>query len=111
MKKKDAKIGEPILPPPIEIISNNFGISVFSLVEFLKPSVRTSSYKAAVVPRNAFEDLQSFNIDLNTTARNEMQKVFASNNYFDCDTELVVGFTLAYPIGTFIKPEQKEEVV
>jgi hypothetical protein len=40
-----------------------------------------------------------------------MQKIFTSNNYFDCDTELVVGFTLANAIGSFIKPEQKEEVV
>jgi len=40
-----------------------------------------------------------------------MQKVISSNNYFDCDTVLVVSFTLSYPIGTFVKPEIKEEVV
>jgi hypothetical protein len=38
-----------------------------------------------------------------------MQKVIASNNYFDCDTVLVVGFSLAHPIGTFVKPPPKEE--
>lgn len=32
-------------------------------------------------------------------------KVIASNNYFDCDTVLVVGFNLAHPIGTFKPPE------
>jgi len=36
-----------------------------------------------------------------------MQKVLASSNYFDCDTEMVVGFTLAHPIGTFVRPEIK----
>lgn len=40
-----------------------------------------------------------------------MQKIVASNNYFDCDTVLVVGFSLAYPIGTFTKPPPKEEIV
>lgn len=40
-----------------------------------------------------------------------MQKVIASNNYFDCDTVLVVGFNMAFPIGTFVKPPLKEEVV
>ncbi len=39
-----------------------------------------------------------------------MQKIISSNNYFDCDTVLVVGFTLAYSIGTFVKPVQKQEV-
>jgi hypothetical protein len=38
-----------------------------------------------------------------------MQKVMASNNYFDCDTVLVVGFTLAHPIGTFLKPPKEEQ--
>ena len=64
-----------------------------------------------VVPRNTFEDVESRNIDLNTTARNEMQKVITSNNYFDCDTVLVIGFTLAHPIGTFKKPPPSEEPV
>ena len=49
-----------------------------------------------------FEDFESRNIDLNTTARNQMQKIIFSNNYFDHDTTLVVGFTLSYPIGYFI---------
>jgi hypothetical protein len=40
-----------------------------------------------------------------------MQKVIASNNYFDCDTVLVVGFTLAHPIGNFVKPPKEEPVV
>jgi hypothetical protein len=40
-----------------------------------------------------------------------MQKVISSNNYFDCDSVLVVGFNLAFAIGTFVKPEAKEEPV
>ena len=38
-------------------------------------------------------------------------KVIASNNYFDCDTVLVVGFHLPYAIGTFVPPEPQAEVV
>ena len=38
-------------------------------------------------------------------------KIITSNNYFDCDTVLVVGFTLAYAIGTFVKPEIKQDIV
>jgi hypothetical protein len=32
-----------------------------------------------------------------------MQKIVFSNNYFERDTSLVVGFTLSYPIGEFAK--------
>ena len=32
--------------------------------------MRASKYKAPVVPKNTFEDFESRNIDLNTTARN-----------------------------------------
>jgi hypothetical protein len=32
-----------------------------------------------------------------------MQKIVFSNNYFDRDTTLVVGFTLSYPIGHFVE--------
>ena len=66
--------------------------------------MRKSKYKAPVVPKNTFEDFESRNIDLNTTARNEMQKIIASNNYFEQDTQLAVGFTLSHAIGTFVKP-------
>lgn len=38
-------------------------------------------------------------------------KVITSNNYFDCDTVLVVGFSLAYPIGTFKPPEPNTQEV
>jgi hypothetical protein len=40
-----------------------------------------------------------------------MQKVIASNNYFDNDTTLVVGFTLSCPIGSFVKPDPVPEPV
>jgi actin-related protein len=55
-KKKDAKLGEPILPPKKEVLTNNYGVSACSLVEFLKPSMKTARYKIPVVPRNTFED-------------------------------------------------------
>ena len=40
-----------------------------------------------------------------------MQKIIASNNYFEQDTQLAVGFTISSTIGTFKKPEQAEEPV
>lgn len=64
--------------------------------------MRSAKYKSPVIPRVMFEDFESKNIDLNTTARNQMQKVLFSNNYFDHDTTIVVGFSLAHDIGGFV---------
>lgn len=38
-----------------------------------------------------------------------MQKVISSNNYFEQDTIIVVGFTISYAIGTFKKPNAPVE--
>lgn len=38
-----------------------------------------------------------------------MQKVISSNNYFEQDTILVVGFTISCGIGTFVKPPPPEQ--
>jgi len=38
-------------------------------------------------------------------------KVIASNNYFDCDTVLVVGFHLSHAIGSFKAPEPVQEPI
>jgi hypothetical protein len=57
-----------------------------------------------------FEDFESRNIDLNTTARNQMQKVLFSNNYFDHDTTIVVAFSLSYPIGSFVEKFGSDKV-
>ena len=35
-KKKDAKLGEPVFPEPLEYQRSNYGVAAFSLVEFLK---------------------------------------------------------------------------
>lgn len=37
-----------------------------------------------------------------------MQKIIASNNYFEQDTAMAVGFTLSYAIGSFIKPGENQ---
>lgn len=37
-----------------------------------------------------------------------MQKVLFSNNYFDHDTTIVVSFSLAYPIGSFLEKSKKQ---
>lgn len=65
--------------------------------------MRAAKYKSPVIPRVMFEDFESKNIDLNTTARNSMQKVLFSNNYFDHDTTIVVGFSMASDIGGFVE--------
>lgn len=85
---------------------SNYGIAAFFLVDFLNANNKHFKLQSPVVPRTTFEDFESKNIDLNTTARTEMQKVIASNNYFDNDTRLVVGFTLSCPIGSFVKPPE-----
>lgn len=76
------------------------------MVDFLNANNKHFKLQSPVVPRTTFEDFESKNIDLNTTARTEMQKVIASNNYFENDTRLVVGFTLSCPIGSFVKPAE-----
>ena len=43
-----------------------------------------------------FEDYESKNIDLNTTAKTQMEKIIASNTYFDNDTNLTVVLTLPF---------------
>lgn len=90
----------------MEVVNTSYGIVAFFLVDFLQPNVKHFKLRAPVVPRNTFEDFESKNIDLNTTARTEIQKVLASNNYFENDTTLVVGFTLSCPIGSYVKPER-----
>lgn len=39
-----------------------------------------------------------------------MQKIISANNYFERDTNLVVGFTLSYAVGTFVKPPPPQPV-
>lgn len=102
-KKKDAKLGELIFAPKKETVTSNFGVAAFYLIDFLKPNNLNIKLTSGVVPKKLFEDYESKNIDLNTTARTHMQKVISSNTYFDNDTTLSVIFTLAYPIGTFKK--------
>lgn len=78
-------------------------MAAFYLIDFLKPNNLHIKLKSSIVPKKLFEDYESKNIDLNTTARTEMQKVISSNTYFDNDTALTVSFTLSHPIGTFNK--------
>ena len=48
------KLGEPVLPEKIDTFQNNYGVTAFYLVDFLKASMRTGKYKAPVVPRTTF---------------------------------------------------------
>jgi outer membrane biosynthesis protein TonB len=70
-KKKDVKLGEPVRDPQPQrsYNRNNYGIAAYYLSDLLKPNVRTVKLQAPVVPRKQFEDVESSNLDLNTTAK------------------------------------------
>lgn len=85
VKKKDVKLGELVFEKEekLNINSTNFGISSFFLIDFLKPHVRNLKLRAPIVPNKRFEDLETKNLDLNTTARKEMKKTIFSSSYLD----------------------------
>jgi hypothetical protein len=65
--------------------------------------------QAPIVPRFKYEDLESNNLDLNTTARRTMRPVLANSTFFESDSFLVIGLTLAFPLNSFKVPEKTEE--
>ena len=93
-----------------EFARNNHGVSLFSIQDFLKPNVREFELTAAIVPVKFYQDLESKNIDLNTTSRKNLRGIIESTTYFQSDSKLLINFTLAVPIGSFKKPEIPVEV-
>ena len=118
-KKKDFKLDEQTLQrdpaPQREYLRNNYGVACFYLNELLLPNVRNLKLQAPIVPKKKFEDLESNNLDLNTSAKKDFKKQILSCNYLENvsnfsftyqNSFLICGFNLAFELGTF-KPPQK----
>lgn len=104
VKKKGGEIKiEPIREvlegPPIEYHRNNYGVACFFLTDLLKPSVRSVKLRAPIVPVKKYEDFESNNLDLNTTAKKNIPAMMANSNFFDCNSFLVISLNLAHPFG------------
>ena len=54
-----------------------------NLSAFIHSNVREVDLLAGIIPRRVFEDTESNNLDLNTTARKNIPKVFTATNYLD----------------------------
>jgi len=103
-KKKGGEIKvEPVkdIPtgPPLEYHRSNYGVASFYLTDLLKPSVRAVKLKAPIVPVKKFQDLESKNLDLNTTAKKNIPEVMANSNFFDAQSFLIISLKLACAIG------------
>lgn len=95
---------EPIreLPPggiEPEYHRNNYGVACFSLADILKPSVRTVKLRAPIVPIKKYEDFESKNLELNTTAKKKIPGVVPNSNFFDCNSFLVITISLPFHLG------------
>ena len=107
-KKKDIKVGEPIkeVVPEPEINNKNYGVANFNLQDLLKPNVRQIKLQAPIVPNKQYEDVESKNLDLNTTAKKSIHGTKASDNYMDNNAMMLIGITTTIGIGTFKLPEE-----
>lgn len=85
--------------PPIEFHRNNYGVACFYLTDLLKKSVREVKLRTPIVPVKKYEDFESKNLDLNTTAKKTIPSVLANSNFFDCNSFLVISLNLAFPFG------------
>jgi hypothetical protein len=90
-------------PKEEDFARNNYGVACFFLSDFLKNNVRNLKLLAPVVPVKRYQDLESQNLDLNTTAKKNLRALIESSTYFQSDTQLVVSFTLAFPVGSYAK--------
>ncbi|CAD8173492.1 unnamed protein product [Paramecium octaurelia] len=96
-KKKEVKLGEPILEeqPKKQYNRNNHGVAIMNLGAFIHSNVREVDLLAGIVPRRVFEDTESNNLDLNTTARKNIPKVFTATNYLDLQATMFVKFEMS----------------
>ncbi|KAM3143220.1 hypothetical protein pb186bvf_004806 [Paramecium bursaria] len=99
-KKKEIKLGEPIKEQQQQkqFNRNNYGVATFNLSAFIHKNVHELDLIAQIVPKKQFEDTESGNLDLNTTARKNAPKVFADLNYFDEYATMYVKFDMASPL-------------
>lgn len=89
-----------------EYLTTNYAVSVFVLSDFLKPNVRELKLRSPLIPVKKYEDLESGNLMLNTTARQTMKGLIESATYLQSEAFLVCGFKLAHPLNTFVMPEE-----
>lgn len=94
-------IREEVIGPPAEYYRNNYGVACFFLIDLLKSGIRTVKLRAPIVPVKKYEDIESNNIDLNTTAKKNVLNVMANSNFFDSNSFLVISLHLAHPFGIF----------
>ncbi|KAL4490305.1 hypothetical protein ABPG72_004344 [Tetrahymena utriculariae] len=97
--------------PPIEYHRNNYGVACFFLTDLLKPSVRSVKLRSPIVPVKKYEDFESNNLDLNTTAKKNIPAMMANSNFFDQNSFLVISLNLAHPFGTFKLPDKPLSMV
>lgn len=63
--------------------SLNFGVSEFYLTDLLKANFRETKLRSFIYPNKVFEDHMSKNLDLNTTARKNIDKSHLNTTYLD----------------------------
>jgi hypothetical protein len=82
-KKKDIKINELIYEQEEKVNSLNFGVAEFFLTDLLKPNFKETKLRSFIYPNKVFEDKTSKNLDLNTTARKNLEKSHLNTTYLD----------------------------
>ena len=73
-------------PSEEDYARNNYGVACFFVTDFLKPNVKNLKLISPVVPVKRFQDLESQNLDLNTTAKKNLRGLIESSSYFLSDT-------------------------
>jgi hypothetical protein len=61
--------------------------------------------QTTLLKKNNSKDLESNNLELNTTAKKNLQNALNSSSYMDLGCDLVISLNLAFPIGSFKRPE------
>lgn len=68
------------------IVRNNYGVACYYITDLLKPHVKNLKLLAPVLPIKKYIDLESNNLDLNTTAKKNIKNLIDSSTYFQSDT-------------------------
>lgn len=65
---------ELIFEDALNINNLNYGVSEFYLTDLLKSNFKETKLRSFIYPNKVFEDKMSKNLDLNTTARKNLEK-------------------------------------
>lgn len=68
---------------------------MMNLSAFIYSNVKEVDLLVGIVPRKVFEDTESNNLDLNTTARRNIPKVYTATNYLDQQAVMYVKFEIS----------------